>query len=116
MYRWAATGALARRFLHVNLNCESLGATEALYGDQLGLSALMRTDPDIPLDGGMLGLTGEVRFATSFLYDARGGRNACSLEAIEWASPPLKSDHNADPVRPGIRSALFTVNDLVVLC
>lgn len=107
-----ANGALAQRFLHVNFNCESLDATESLYGEQLGLTARMRIDPDVPLDGSVLGLPGEVRFATSFLYDARGGRNACSLEAIEWASPPLKSDHNTDPVTPGIRSALFTVNDL----
>lgn len=103
---------LARRFLHVNLNCESLDATEGLYSKLLGLSARMRTDPDAATDGTVLGLEGEILAPTTFLYDARGGRSACSLEAIEWREPPLKQDPNADPVRPGIRSALFTVNDL----
>jgi catechol 2,3-dioxygenase-like lactoylglutathione lyase family enzyme len=103
---------LARRFLHVNLNCESLDATEALYAKQLGLSARMRTDPEVPTDGAILGFAGETYGATTFFYDARGGRTACSLEAIEWRTPPLKSDRNSDPARPGIRSALFTVNDL----
>ncbi|OBK63239.1 glyoxalase [Mycobacterium colombiense] len=108
----AVSDDLARRFLHVNLNCASLDATEGLYAKQLGLSARMRTDPDAAGDGDVLGLGGKVYSATSFLYDARGGRNACSVEAIEWRSPPLKSDRNSDPARPGIRSALFTVNDL----
>ncbi|WP_375484969.1 VOC family protein [uncultured Mycobacterium sp.] len=104
--------ALARRFLHVNLNCRSLDATEELYVKQLGLSARMRTDPSAPTDGSILGLPGETHAATSFFYDARGGRNACALEAIQWTTPPLKSDQNPHPARPGIRSALFTVNDL----
>ena len=103
---------LARRFLHVNLNCESLDATEALYAKQLGLSARMRTDPDAAGDGAVLGFNGEVYSATTFLYDARGGRNACCLEAVAWRTPPLKFDRDSDAVRPGIRSALFTVNDL----
>src|SRR5262245_62025294 len=95
---------LARRFLHVNLNCRSLDATEGLYVKQLGLSARMRGNPDAPGDGAVLGFEGETYAASSFLYDARGGRNACSLEVIEWRTPPLKPDHNIDPVRPGIRS------------
>ena len=103
---------LARRFLHVNLNCKSLDATEGLYTKQLGLSARMRTDPEAASDGSILGLEGETYAATSFLYDARGGRNACAVEAIEWTAPALKLDQNTDPVRPGIRSALFTVSDL----
>ncbi|BBZ14883.1 VOC family protein [Mycobacterium branderi] len=108
----ALSDVLARRFLHVNLNCKSLDATEALYVKQLGLSARMRSDPDAPSDGRILGLQGETRAATSFLYDARGGRNACALEAIQWTTPGLKPDPNPDPARPGIRSALFTVGDL----
>lgn len=103
---------LARRFLHVNLNCESLDATEALYAQQLGLSARMRTDPDAPTDGSILGLDGETYCATSFLYDARGGRGGCALEAIEYHTPALKRDSSTDPVRPGIRSTLMTVADL----
>ena len=103
---------LARRFLHVNLNCKSVAATEALYGDVLGLQARMRTDPTVPGEGAMLGIEGQTYTATSFLYDARGGRNGCALEAIEWLSPPLKFDSNVDPVRPGIRSALLTVSNL----
>ncbi|MGX9787813.1 VOC family protein [Mycobacterium sp. MMS18-G62] len=108
----AVSEDLARRFLHVNLNCGSLDATEALYAKQLGLSARMRTDPDAAGDGSVLGFEGDVRSTATFLYDARGGRNACSVEVIEWQDPPLKPDHNTDPVRPGIRAALFTVNDL----
>lgn len=108
----AASDALARRFLHVNLNSKSLDATEELYVKQLGLSARMRTDPDAPTDGSILGLQGETHAATSFLYDARGGRNACALEAIQWTTPALKPDSNPHPARPGIRSALFTVDDL----
>lgn len=107
-----ASEDLARRFLHVNLNCTSLDMTEELYAKQLGLSSRMRTDPDAATDGAVLGFDGEVYGPTTFLYDARGGRNACSLEAIEWRSPAMKLDHNTDPVRPGIRSALFTVNDM----
>jgi catechol 2,3-dioxygenase-like lactoylglutathione lyase family enzyme len=103
---------LARRFLHVNLNCKSVAATEALYADVLGLQPRMRTDPTVPGEGAMLGLEGQTYTATSFLYDARGGRNGCALEAIEWLSPPLKFDSDVDPVRPGIRSALFSVANL----
>ena len=103
---------LARRFLHVNLNCESVAATEVLYADVLGLQPRMRTDPAVPGEGAMLGLDGQTYTATSFLYDARGGRNGCALEVIEWTTPPLKFDSNTDPVRPGIRSALFTVANL----
>jgi catechol 2,3-dioxygenase-like lactoylglutathione lyase family enzyme len=108
----AVNDDLARRFLHVNLNCKSLDATEALYAKQLGLSVRMRTDAQAPSDGRVLGLEGETFGATSFFYDARGGRSSCALEAIEWATPATKLDHNTDPARPGIRSALLTVNDL----
>ncbi|WP_068183232.1 glyoxalase/bleomycin resistance/dioxygenase family protein [Mycobacterium sp. UM_CSW] len=108
----SASEHLARRFLHVNLNCRSLDAAEGLYAKQLGLSARMRTDPDAASDGAVLGFEGEVYGATTFLYDARGGRNACSLESIEWRTPAMKADDNTDPVRPGIRSAFFTVNGL----
>lgn len=103
---------LARRFLHVNLNCESLDATEALYGKQLGLSARMRTDPDVATDGSILGLDGETYCATSFLYDGRGGRAGCALEAIEYRKPALARDQSSDPTRPGIRSTLLAVADL----
>ncbi len=104
---------LARRFLHVNLNCESLDATERLYVGQLGLSARMRTDPKVPTDGSILGIEGDETFCeTSFLYDSRGGRAGCALEAIEFHKPPLKADPSNDPTRPGIRSTLLTVADL----
>jgi len=103
---------LARRFLHVNLNCESLDATEELYAGKLGLSARMRTDPEINTNGSLLGLDGETYCETSFLYDFRGGRGGCALEAIEYHSPTLKRDPSSDPARPGIRSTLMTVADL----
>jgi catechol 2,3-dioxygenase-like lactoylglutathione lyase family enzyme len=104
---------LARRFLHVNLNCESLDATESLYVGQLGLSARMRTDPKVPTDGSILGIGGdETLCETSFLYDSRGGRGGCALEAIEFHDPALKADSSSDPTRPGIRSTLLTVADL----
>lgn len=104
---------LARRFLHVNLNCASLDATEALYVGQLGLAARMRTDPKVPTDGSILGIDGDETFCeTSFLYDSRGGRAGCALEAIEFHNPALKADPNSDPTRPGIRSTLLTVADL----
>jgi catechol 2,3-dioxygenase-like lactoylglutathione lyase family enzyme len=104
---------LARRFLHVNLNCESLDATEGVYVGRLGLSARMRTDPKVPTDGSILGIDGGETFCeTSFLYDSRGGRAGCALEAIEFHKPPLKADPNNDPARPGIRSVLLTVADL----
>lgn len=104
--------SLARRFLHVNLNCESLAATEALYCDVFGLSARMRGDASVPNDGRILGFDGQTYCATSFLYDCRGGRGGCALEAIEWHTPALQPGSDADPVRPGIRSALFKVGDL----
>jgi catechol 2,3-dioxygenase-like lactoylglutathione lyase family enzyme len=103
---------LARRFLHVNLNCESLDATEELYAGKLGLSARMRTDPEVSTNGSILGLDGETYCETSFLYDSRGGRGGCALEAIEYHSPALKRDPSSDPARPGIRSTLMTVADL----
>ncbi|HXO48513.1 MAG TPA: VOC family protein, partial [Mycobacterium sp.] len=103
---------LARRFLHVNLNCESLDATERLYVGQLGLSARMRTDAKVATDGSILGIDGETFCETSFLYDSRGGRAGCALEAIEFHKPALKADPNSDPTRPGIRSTLLTVADL----
>ncbi|MCW2686309.1 MAG: glyoxalase family protein [Mycobacterium sp.] len=103
---------LARRFLHVNLNCDSVSAAEDLYAGRLGLSARMRTDPEVATDGSILGLDGETYCATSFLYDARGGRGGCALEAIEYQSPALKRDPSRDPVRPGIRSTLMLVADL----
>ena len=104
---------LARRFLHVNLNCVSLDATESLYVGLLGLSARMRTDPKVPTDGTILGIEADETFCeTSFLYDSRGGRGGCALEAIEFHGPPLKADLSTDPNRPGIRSTLLTVADL----
>jgi len=103
---------LARRFLHVNLNCGSLDATEQLYAERLGLSAWMRTDPEVATDGTILGLDGQTYCATSFLYDSRGARSGCALEAIEYHTPALKHDPSTDPVRPGIRSTLFVVDDL----
>jgi catechol 2,3-dioxygenase-like lactoylglutathione lyase family enzyme len=103
---------LARRFLHVNLNCESLDATEGLYAGLLGLSARMRTDPAIATDGSILGLAGETYCETSFLYDSRGGRGGCALEAIAYRSPGLKPDSSTDPARPGIRSLMLSVADL----
>lgn len=103
---------LARRFLHVNLNCESLDATEGLYAGILGLSTRMRTDPSVAMDGNMLGLEGEAFCETSFLYDSRGGRGGCALEAIEYHDPELARDSSTDPSRAGIRSALLTVADL----
>ncbi|MDT5388294.1 MAG: hypothetical protein QOE04_1935, partial [Mycobacterium sp.] len=62
-----AAEQLARRFLHVNHNCESLDATEELYAGRLGLSARMRTDPSVVTDGSILGLDGETYCETSFL-------------------------------------------------
>jgi catechol 2,3-dioxygenase-like lactoylglutathione lyase family enzyme len=103
---------LARRFLHVNLNCGSLDATEELYAGKLGLSARMRTNAEVPTDGTILGLDGQTYCATSFLYDARGGRAGCALEAIEYHTPSLVRDPNSVPVRPGIRSMLLLVDDL----
>jgi catechol 2,3-dioxygenase-like lactoylglutathione lyase family enzyme len=103
---------LARRFLHVNLNCESLERTERVYGDALGLTARMRTDPKAVTDGTILGLDGETYCATAFLYDARGGRAGCALEAIQYQSPALSHDASRDPVRPGIRSVQLAVPDL----
>ena len=103
---------LARRFLHVNLNCDALDATERIYGDVLGLTSRMRTDPTVATDGSILGLDDETFCATAFLYDARGGRGGCALEAIEYHTPPLSRDPNSDPVRPGIRALRVAVSDV----
>jgi catechol 2,3-dioxygenase-like lactoylglutathione lyase family enzyme len=103
---------LARRFLHVNLNCESLERTERVYGDVLGLTARMRTDSKVATDGSILGLDGETYCATAFFYDTRGGRGGCALEAIEYRSPALVRDSSRDPVRPGIRSVQLAVADV----
>jgi catechol 2,3-dioxygenase-like lactoylglutathione lyase family enzyme len=105
-------GQLARRFLHVNLNCESLDATERIYGEMLGLKARMRTEPAVATDGSILGLDGETYCATAFLYDARGGRGGCALEAIEYHTPALSRDPSTDPARPGIRALALGVADV----
>ncbi|QEN16502.1 VOC family protein [Mycolicibacterium sp. ELW1] len=107
-----AAEELARRFLHVNLNCESLDATERIYGEVLGLKAKMRTDPTVATDGSILGLDDETFCATAFLYDARGGRGGCALEAIEYHTPELSRDPSFDPVRPGIRALQLAVADV----
>jgi catechol 2,3-dioxygenase-like lactoylglutathione lyase family enzyme len=107
-----ANDELARRFLHVNLNSESLDATERVYGEVLGLNPRMRSDPKVATDGTILGLDGETFCATAFLYDARGGRGGCALEVIEYRSPALSRDPSTDPVRPGIRSARLGVADV----
>ena len=57
---------LARRFLHVNLNCDSLDATERFYAGVLGLSPRMRTDPGVPTNGAILGMDDETYCATVF--------------------------------------------------
>ncbi len=103
---------LARRFLHVNLNCGSLEATERFYAGVLGLSPRMRTDPEVPTNGAILGMDDETYCETSFLYDSRGGRDGCALEAIAFQSPALKRDRRAESTRPGIRAALMWVSDL----
>jgi catechol 2,3-dioxygenase-like lactoylglutathione lyase family enzyme len=105
---------LARRFLHVNLNCSALEVTERVYGDLLGLKARMRTDPEVPINGDILGVDSETYCATVFLYDSRGGRAGCALEAIEFRSPPLARDDCVDPVRPGIRAVRLEVADVDV--
>ncbi|OCB26419.1 glyoxalase [Mycobacterium malmoense] len=106
------SNALARRFLHVNLNCESLEATEELYSRVLGLSARMRTDPSFATNGAILGIDDETYCSTVFLYDARGGRDGCALEAIAFETPSLTRDQRSEPTRPGIRAALMWVADL----
>ncbi|BBY93343.1 hypothetical protein MGALJ_30120 [Mycobacterium gallinarum] len=103
---------LARRFLHVNLNCASLDATEQFYAGGLGLSVRMRTDPQVPTNGAILGIDDETFCETAFLYDSRGARDGCALEAIEYQKPELKRDNDAEPTRPGIRSTLMWVADL----
>lgn len=110
-----ASEDLARRFLHVNLNCRSLARTEALYAGVLGLSARMRTDPKVATNGSILGIDavdGETFCETAFLYDSRGPRGACALEAIEFFTPELALDSRTEPTRPGIRAALMRVADL----
>jgi catechol 2,3-dioxygenase-like lactoylglutathione lyase family enzyme len=103
---------LARRFLHVNLNCSDLEVTERVYGDLLGLKVRMRTDPEVPVNGDILGIDSETYCASVFLYDSRGGRAGCALEAIEFRSPPLARDDCTDPVRPGIRAVRLEVADV----
>ena len=103
---------LARRFLHVNLNGESLDTTERVYGEVLGLKSRMRSDPKVATDGTILGLDGETFCSTAFLYDSRGGRGGCALEVIEYQSPALRRDPSVDPVRPGIRSVRLGVADI----
>ena len=67
----------------------------------------MRTDPNVATDGTILGLDGETYCATAFLYDARGGRGGCALEAIEYQSPALQRD--ASPLR-GLRIHLDLIH------
>ena len=77
-----------------------------------GLSARMRTDPAVRHQRQHSRFGGETYCATSFLYDARGGRASCALEVIDYRAPALRRDTSGDPVRPGIRSTLMTVADL----
>lgn len=107
-----ASELLARRFLHVNLNCAALGAAEKLYVEQLGLLPRMRTDPAVATNGSILGLNGEAYCQTVFLYDVRGARAGCALEVIEYHEPATSVDASMDPVRPGIRGTAVAVPDL----
>ena len=87
-----ASEDLARRFLHVNLNCGSLDATEhALRGTYWVCPRGCVPTRASPTDGTILGLDGETYCATAFLYDSRGGRGGCALEAIEYHTPALQA-------------------------
>lgn len=87
-------------------------AIERLYSGVLGLSTRMRTDPNVATNGAILGIDDETYCSTVFLYDARGARDGCALEAIAFESPPLTRDQRTEPTRPGIRAALMLVADL----
>ena len=80
---------LARRFLHVNLNCGSLEATERFYAGVLGLSPRMRTDPEVPTNGAILGMDDETYCADIVsLRFARGqGRLRARSDRVSESRP-----------------------------
>jgi catechol 2,3-dioxygenase-like lactoylglutathione lyase family enzyme len=100
---------LARRFLHVNLNTVDFDRAESFFVDHLGLDLRMRTDPDVPNDGQILGMSGEVRSETRFYYDSRGPRAGCAIEVIEWLDPP--TEPNAGTGSGGLAALGFLVAD-----
>lgn len=102
---------LARRFLHINHNTIDAATAQVFFTDCLGLRLQMRTDPEAPTDGEILGLPGKVRCDTRFFYDSRGPRASCAIEVIEWLDPATAVTDEPGPASAGLAALGFRVAD-----
>lgn len=103
--------ALARRFLHVNINIRDADATVAFYEQVTGLRLVMRSDVT-PTDGTVLGIPRDVISETLFMYDQRGPRASGALEFARWADPPTHGSLYTDPRQPGLHAVVHEVASL----
>jgi catechol 2,3-dioxygenase-like lactoylglutathione lyase family enzyme len=103
--------ALARRFLHVNVNITDADATIAFYEQVTGLRLVMRSDVT-PTDGTVLGIKRDVISETIFMYDHRGPRSSAALEFARWVDPPSHGSLYANPQLPGLHAVIHEVASL----
>jgi catechol 2,3-dioxygenase-like lactoylglutathione lyase family enzyme len=104
----AGPAALARRFLHVNLNCADIEADQAFYENVAAFSVRMRQSPR-PTSGRTLALEGTVVSETRFLYDHRGPRSSTALELLQWHQPAAEGRGYPDPATPGAHATAMAV-------
>ncbi|MEM7140097.1 MAG: VOC family protein [Actinomycetota bacterium] len=74
---------MIRHVQHCNVNCSSLERSLAFYRDELGLSPLVRTNPD-PQDGTGFGIDGPAQWDAWMMSD---GRANPVIDLLEWKVP-----------------------------
>jgi catechol 2,3-dioxygenase-like lactoylglutathione lyase family enzyme len=109
-----APALLPYRYLHCNLNCPDAPALADFYVGALGMRAVMRSGgPDsAPQDGESLGVAGQVRCDTWFVYDDRGPRSAPGVELQQWYDPPLVGSPYPSGDAIGVQALGFSVADV----
>jgi catechol 2,3-dioxygenase-like lactoylglutathione lyase family enzyme len=109
-----STASRPYRYLHCNLNCPDAPALADFYVQALGMRVVMRSGgPDCaPQDGESLGVRGQVRCDTWFVYDHRGARSAPGVELQQWYEPPLVGRPYDSGDAIGVQALGFTVADV----
>jgi catechol 2,3-dioxygenase-like lactoylglutathione lyase family enzyme len=104
----------SRRFLHTNYNCTDLDRIERWYTAVFELKAVMRSASE-GASGEPFGIYQGTSSNTAFLYDHRGGRQATSVELVQWTDPPTAGRPYPHPWHHGVQSLGFVVPDLEVI-
>jgi lactoylglutathione lyase len=77
---------LARtRVLHVNVNCSDLDRSAAFYGDEIGLSPILRTTPPAPQPGEAFGL--DLVQWDAWMMAGHAGFDGVVIDLLEWKVP-----------------------------